>query len=156
MGTRILLPRQTDRFANDESPETSARTDNNATIQKMVRDTRIQRPGGNRLLLRSNGRLLFVEPHDVLWIESNDNYVVFHTANDRHSVRMTMNHAENTLSNSTFVRIHRSTMVNFEHVRELRAVAHGDYTVVLQNGTELTLTRSYRRKVQQAIPSWPL
>ncbi len=125
-------------------------------LRKPAVEARIERPGMDRLLLRCGGRLIFLEPHDVLWIEANDNYVVFHTATQRHTVRMTMNKLQSMLRPSIFVRIHRSTIVNIEHVRELRPLAHGDYSVVLRNGIELTLTRSYRRHVKESVPDWPL
>jgi two-component system, LytTR family, response regulator len=125
-------------------------------LRKQPVEANIQHSGMERLLLRCGGRLLFLEPHDVAWIEANDNYVVFHTASERHTVRMTMHRLEQMLRSDVFVRIHRSTMVNIEHVRELRPLAHGDYSVFLRNGAELTLTRSYRRRVQETVPNWPM
>jgi two-component system, LytTR family, response regulator len=110
----------------------------------------------NRILVRSTGRLVFLDPHDVRWISASDNYVVFHTAEERHVVRMTMNAVQRSLDPHHFVRIHRSTIVNIENVRELRGLAHGDYAVVLRDGTELTLTRSYRHLVGRLVPDWPL
>ena len=125
-------------------------------IRKPTVEPYVQGPGTDRLLLRTGGRLIFLEPHDVEWIEANDNYVVFHTQNERHTVRMTMNRLERMLRPGIFVRIHRSTIVNIEYVRELRPMAHGDYSLFLRNGLELTLTRSYRRRVHDSVPDWPL
>jgi two-component system LytT family response regulator len=105
----------------------------------------------NRLLLRSGGRVIFIEPHTVDWIEASDNYVVFHAGPESHVVRMTMKNLEATLDPELFVRIHRSLIVNIERVRELRPLPHGDYTVILQNATQLTLTRSYRDRVQKLL-----
>ena len=105
----------------------------------------------NRLLLRSGGRVIFIEPQTVDWIEASDNYVVFHVGADAHTVRMTMKVLESTLDPQQFVRIHRSLIVNIEKVRELRPLPHGDYTVVLHNATTLTLTRSYRDRVQKLL-----
>jgi two-component system LytT family response regulator len=125
-------------------------------IRRAAVEAHIQRPGMDRLLLRCHGRVIFLEPREVEWIEANDNYVVFHTNNERHSVRMTMGKLESTLRCEIFVRIHRSTIVNIEHVRELHPLAHGDYSVFLRNGVELTLTRSYRRHVHESVRDWPL
>ena len=105
----------------------------------------------NRLLLRSGGRVIFIEPHTVDWIEASDNYVVFHAGSESHTVRMTMKVLETLLDPELFVRIHRSLIVNIERVRELRPLPHGDYTVILQNATKLTLTRSYRDRVQKLL-----
>jgi two-component system LytT family response regulator len=125
-------------------------------IRKPAVEAGLPQSGMDRLLVRSSGRLIFMEQFDVTWIEANDNYVVFHAERERHTVRMTMNKLEAILRPDIFVRIHRSTIVNIEHVRELRPLAHGDYSVVLRDGTELTLTRSYRRRVHEVVPAWPL
>src|SRR5262249_51591948 len=77
-----------------------------------------QRSQPNRILVRSSGRLVFLNPHDIQWMEANDNYVVFHSGPDRYTVRMTMNALERSLDARTFARIHRSTIVNLEYVRE--------------------------------------
>lgn len=110
----------------------------------------------NRLLVRSNGKLVFLDPREVHWIAANDNYVVFHTTGERYVVRMTMNALQRSLDSRQFVRIHRSTIVNIEYVRELRGLAHGDYAVVLRDGSELTLTRCYRHLVSKMVPEWSL
>jgi two-component system LytT family response regulator len=125
-------------------------------IRRAAVEAHIQRPGMDRLLLRCHGRVFFLEPREVQWIEANDNYVVFHTNNERHSVRMIMGKLESMFRCEIFVRIHRSTIVNIEHVRELHPLAHGDYSVFLPNGVELTLTRSYRRHVHESVRDWLL
>ena len=109
----------------------------------------------NRLLIRTGGKLVFIDPREVQWIEASDNYVVFHTNTERYIVRMTMNKLERSLDQNRFIRIHRSTIINVEFVRELRGLAHGDYSVILRNGTELTMTRSYRHFVTRLMPEWP-
>jgi len=123
-------------------------------LRKTAVEAELQISDAHRLLLRSGGRLVFVEPQEIRWIEANDNYVVFHTANERHTVRMTMNKIESILLWKMFIRIHRSTIVNVEQVREIRPLAHGDYAVVLKTGEELTLTRNYRRQVNELVPGW--
>jgi len=107
----------------------------------------------NRLLVRSSGKLVFLDIHEVIWIEASDNYVVFHTRTENHVVRMTISKLQNSLDPNVFVRIHRSTILNIEYVRELRAIAHGDYAVVLRDGTELIMTRSYRSLLDKLMPS---
>jgi two-component system LytT family response regulator len=106
----------------------------------------------NRLLVRSGGKLVFLDPKEVQWISANDNYVIFHAGRDRYVVRMTMSALQKSLDPRQFVRIHRSAIVNIEFVRELRGLAHGDYSVILLDGTELTMTRSYRHLVSELVP----
>ena len=63
-------------------------------------------------------------------------------------LRETMNSLEARIDPERFLRIHRSTMVNIERIQELQPWFHGDYLVILRDGTQLTLSRSYRQKLQ--------
>jgi two-component system LytT family response regulator len=102
----------------------------------------------DRLLVKSEGRMLFVRLADIDWMEAADNYVSLHVGKETHLLRETMTSLEARLS-KPFLRISRSTMVNTERIRELQPLFHGDYAVILQDGTKLTLTRGYRDKLQQ-------
>jgi two-component system LytT family response regulator len=62
-------------------------------------------------------------------------------------LRETMNGLESKLDPDKFLRIHRSTLVNIDRIKELHPLFSGDYTVMLQNGAELTLSRSYRDRL---------
>jgi len=55
------------------------------------------------------------------------------------------------LNPEKFLRIHRSTLVNLDRVRELQPIFHGDYLVKLTDGTELTLSRNYREKLTEPL-----
>ena len=102
-----------------------------------------------RLAVKSGGRVVFVKVSDIDWIESAHNYVELHVGKESHLLRETLNAIEGRLSPEKFVRISRSTIVNIERVKELQPLFHGEYTVLLQNGTRVTLSRRYRDKLQQ-------
>ncbi len=101
-----------------------------------------------RLLVKSEGRMLFVRVAEIDWVEAADNYVSLHVGKDTHLLRETMTSLEARLPKQ-FLRISRSTMVNTERIRELQPLFHGDYAIILRDGTKLTLTRGYRDKLQQ-------
>jgi two-component system LytT family response regulator len=105
----------------------------------------------DRLVIRSDGRMIFVKLDDVDWIEAADNYVSLHVGAQNHLLRETMNALEKRLPNEKFMRISRSTIVNLDRIKELEPLFHGDYVVVLRNGTKLTLTRGYKDKLQQLL-----
>jgi two-component system LytT family response regulator len=89
---------------------------------------------------------------EIDWIEAADNYVRIHTVNgEDHLVRETLNTMQGRLDPGRFLRIHRSTIVNVSRIRELRPWFHGDYVVLLTNGRELTLSRSYRDRVLGSV-----
>jgi two-component system LytT family response regulator len=92
---------------------------------------------------------VFLRLADIDWAEAADNYVNLHVGTESHLFRETMNALERRLSAKQFVRISRSAMVNIEQIKELQPMFHGEYVVVLRNGTKLTLTRGYREKLRE-------
>ena len=104
-----------------------------------------------RLVIKSSGRVFFLRTEEIDWIEAAGNYLRLHVGNDMHLLRDTMNNLEARLHPDKFLRIHRSTMVNLERVKELQPWFHGDYKVILLDGTELTLSRSYRPKLRDLL-----
>jgi len=106
-----------------------------------------------RLVVKSNGRVFFLKVNEVDWIEAAGNYVNIHNGNEAHLLRETMNGIEAQLDPRKFVRIHRSTLVNIERIKELSPLFHGDYIVTLLNGARLTMSRSYRGKLTGLLNS---
>jgi two-component system, LytTR family, response regulator len=104
-----------------------------------------------RLVVRSGGRITFLRVEEIDWIEAADNYVCLHVGRDSHLLRGTMASVEQRLDARKFLRIHRSTIVNLDRVRELAPLFHGDYAVRLRDGTELVLSRSYREQLQEPL-----
>ena len=85
------------------------------------------------------------------WVEAADNYVCLHCGGETHSLRETMNAFEARIDSSRFLRIHRSTIVNIDRIKELQPWFRGDYLVILQDGTRLTLSRSYRDRLKSTL-----
>jgi len=105
----------------------------------------------SRFVVRGVGRMRFVEADSVDWIEAAGNYVRLHHAGESHLLRETMSALEARLDPRQFIRIHRSTIVNLSRVRELHHILHGDYSVLLHDGTRLTLSRSYRDRFERRV-----
>jgi two-component system LytT family response regulator len=103
----------------------------------------------DRIAVKSAGKILFLRLDDIDWVEAADNYVKLHLGGQTHTLRDTMTAVEARLPTERFVRISRSSIVNVGHIRELHPLLHGEYAVVLQNGTELSLTRGYRDRLRQ-------
>jgi two-component system, LytTR family, response regulator len=102
----------------------------------------------HRLALKSQGRIVLVEVGEIRWIEAAGNYLRVHVqAEGALLVRSTLRDFEARLDVHQFVRIHRSLIVNREYVKELKPWYSGEYSVVLDDGKELTLSRSYRSRV---------
>lgn len=106
-----------------------------------------------RFAIKAPGRMYFIRQDEIDWIEAADNYVNLHSGAETHLIRETMNALEQRLDPTRFLRIHRSTIVNADRIKELRPWFHGEYIVLLRNGTELTLSRTYRERILQALGS---
>jgi two-component system LytT family response regulator len=116
-------------------------------LQSLLSDLNGGREHLERLVIRSAGRVFFVKVDEIDWIEASGNYVTLHVGRNTHLLRQTMNGIEEQLDKQKFVRIHRSTLVNIERIKELSPLFHGDYVVTLHDGTRLTLSRNYRENL---------
>jgi two-component system LytT family response regulator len=110
-------------------------------------------PGSDdRLVVKSRGKIRFVDVDDVDWIEAAGNYVRLHLSDgETELVRETMTRLEERLDPDQFMRIHRSSIVNLGRVEEIRHWSSGEYVVELEDGTELKLTRTYRERILDRV-----
>lgn len=97
-----------------------------------------------RLVIRSIGRVQFVDVADIEWLEASGNYVEIHAGAASFLHRERLRVLEEQLDPTEFVRIHRSIIVNRAAVKELRPLAGGDYNILLHHNNPLRLSRTYR------------
>jgi two-component system, LytTR family, response regulator len=105
----------------------------------------------DRLAVRAGDGLVLLRTEQIDWIEAADNYVNLHCGSETHTIRETMNSLQKTLDPRKFLRIHRSSIVNMDRVKALQPWFHGDYRVVLSTGATLTLSRGYRKNLEDRI-----
>jgi two-component system LytT family response regulator len=148
----LLKPFDRERFqtALSRALEQVRNREGNALAQRLsslLAD--IKRPArpAERIAVKSEGRVLFVNLGEIDWIEASHNYVELHVGQHTHLLRQTIKAIESRLPTSKFVRISRSAIVNTDRIKELQPLFYGDYTVILQNGTQLTLSRRFRDKL---------
>jgi len=103
------------------------------------------------LVVRSQDRAWFVRVADIDWVEAADYNVHIHTAERTYTTRETLSGLAERLDPRRFVRVHRSTIINIERLREIQPYFHGAYILVLQDGTEVRLSRSRRRALEEAL-----
>jgi two-component system, LytTR family, response regulator len=102
-----------------------------------------------RIPIKSNGRIILLKTDDIDWIEAEHNYVRLHTRGVTHLIRETMSALEAKLNSKRFRRIHRSTIVNVERIREIQPWFRGDAIVLLDNGQKLTASRNFRDRLKE-------
>ena len=103
----------------------------------------------DRITVKADGRLVFLQPEEIIRVEAADNYVMLHLTSGRLMLRETMGAIETRLGTANFVRINRSAIVQTDQIREIQPAQHGDYTVVLRDGTKLPLSRSLRGQLDR-------
>ena len=112
------------------------------------------------LAIKDAGEVSRVPVKDIIWIDAAGDYMCVHTCNNSnstqentHILRKTMKQLEEHLDPKLFIRNHRSTIVNKDYIEKFCSQASGEYLLVLKNGKELKVSRSYKEKVKQAINS---
>lgn len=104
-----------------------------------------------RMVARTNGRILILRVDDVDWVEAAANYVRVHIGAKQYLVRETMTNLETRLDPDRFLRIHRSMIVRKDRIKELEPLFQGDYSIILVDGTRLTSSRGYRDRIQNFL-----
>lgn len=102
------------------------------------------RGGLARLPVKDGERFLLLDAGEIEFLEAAGNYVRVAARGKRFQLRTTLRELEQQLDGDAFVRIHRSTLVNVSHIREIVPEWHGDYDVILADGTRLRMSRTYR------------
>jgi two-component system, LytTR family, response regulator len=104
-----------------------------------------------RLAIRTATRVSIVRVRDIDWIQGDGNYARLHIGRTVQLVRQTMKSLAAQLDPTVFVRIHHSSIVNVERVRELQPWSHGDYVVILEDGRRIISGRGYRANLRRAF-----
>lgn len=120
-------------------------------LSKLLESMKQREGSSQRLAIKNGGQIVFVPIRDIDWIEAADNYVCIHCGNETHVARETMNAMEGRLNPHEFVRIHRSTIVNIDRIERLQPWFRGDYLVLMRGGKKLTMSRTYREKLQDTL-----
>ena len=104
-----------------------------------------------RLVIKTKGRIVFLNSEDIDWVEAAANYVRLNAGGESYLFRETISRTSERLNPNHFIRIHRSVIVNVRRIKELIPVNSGEYVVVLKSGKELSCSRGYRANLQQMI-----
>lgn len=104
-----------------------------------------------RFAVKIQGKTLFLDPAEIYWIQARDDFARLHLADSAYDVREPLSHLEGRLPGTTFLRVHRSVIVNTIHVRAAEPFDQGDQLLILRNGKRITSGRSYRKAVQDFL-----
>ena len=125
--------------------------DRNLRIESVLAERSVRNtPSGflERIVVREHDRVTLLAAEDIDWIAAAGVYLELHAGESKYLYRSTFADLLDRLDPKRFVRIHRSAVVNTDRILELRPRGHGDYTVILRGGREVTLSRGYRSQLE--------
>jgi two-component system LytT family response regulator len=103
----------------------------------------------NRIVFKSRGRILFLPVSSIRWIGAEENYVRISTEGESYLLREPIGRLEEKLDPQLFLRVHRSSIVNLQFVKEVRTEGTGESVVILLNGQKLSMSRTYRSRINE-------
>jgi len=107
--------------------------------------------GHNRIGVKVQGKIVFLDPNEIYWIQARDDIARIHLVDSAYDVREPLTHLAARLPASRFLRVHRSAIVNTARVRAAEPFDQGDQLLILQNGKRITTGRSYRKAVKDFL-----
>ena len=120
-------------------------------VEELLGELRARRRRAARLVVRTGGKTVFIRADEIEWVEASGNYVRLHANGQPYVLRDSMKNMETKLDPDMFVRIHRSAIVNVDHIRELEPYFHGEYVVILRDGTRLMASRVFSDRLYRLI-----
>jgi two-component system LytT family response regulator len=101
----------------------------------------------DRLLVSERGKVVILQHRDIEYVRAAGKYACVRAGGHYHILRQPLSVVESRLDGKSFLRIHRSTIVNIDHIAEMHALFHGDYEVILRSGERLQMSRRYRSRL---------
>ena len=120
-------------------------------IRAILDGLRVERAYPERFLVRGPTHLYFVRAKDIEWADAQGNYVRLHAGGRAHFVRDTMKTFEAKLPPARFIRVHRSIILNIDHIQRLEPHGHGEYVITLRDGTRVTSSRTHGERLQALL-----
>jgi len=105
----------------------------------------------DRLVIRTRSKVSFLKPSQIDWIEADGKHAILHAGREMHVVRHTLTRLEQRLASHGFVRVHRSAIVNVDRIKELEPWFHGEFVVILKDGTKLTSSAAHSQALHRII-----
>jgi two-component system, LytTR family, response regulator len=120
-------------------------------LEKLLKELKSYRRRHARVVVKTGGKVIFLRSEEIEWVEAAGNYVRLHVGGVSHLFRESMKNMESRLDPELFVRIHRSAIINVDRIRELQPWFHGEYVVILQDGTRLMASRVFSDRLDRLI-----
>lgn len=127
---------------------------NNDSLMQVQNPTSGSPAKRTRIAIKARGKILFIDPSEVLTVEAQGNYVLLRRASGSEFLRELISTVAEKLQPLGFVRIHRSVIVNSSFVEEIRPNSDGDYVLCMKGGRKFAISRTYRSNLHFLSPTW--
>jgi two-component system, LytTR family, response regulator len=152
----VLKPFSSERI--DEALDAAFRRTAGERAMKLVETLpllqKLSHPKSERIAIKTNGRILFIEPDDVMAVHAEGNYVLLQREVGSYLLRESISTMAEKLKSHGFIRIHRSVLVNSSFVEEIQPWTTGEYGLRVKGGKEYTVTRTYKGNLKEIAGSW--
>ena len=112
------------------------------------------RPQPERIAIKAKGRILFIDPGEVVSVHAEGNYVMLQKASGSYLLRESISEMASKLESYGFIRIHRSVLVNGSYVEEIQPLLSGEYGLRVRGGKHFTVTRTYKKNLKSLAEFW--
>lgn len=145
----LLKPFTQERFDKSISKWKKSNSEGNTkSIGALINE---QQSDNRRVVIKENGNIQIIPTEDILYIEAYDDYVKVHTEEKYYLKKKTMNHYEKSLLKSTFVRIHRSYILNINKLTKIESFEKNSYRATLINGATIPISRTSYSELKQIL-----
>lgn len=149
----VLKPFSRERI--DAALDTALRRSAGEKAARLIEQFPSLAPGkSTKIAIKAQGRILFIEPQEVISVEADRNYVLLRRETDSYLLRESISVIADKLKSFGFIRIHRSVLINSAYVEQIQPLPTGEYGLRLRCGKEYTVTRSYRQNLKGIAASW--
>ncbi len=115
---------------------------------------RLSRPQYSKIAIKAKGRILFINPADIVAVQAEGNYVLLQRDSGSYLLRESISEMADKLKAYGFIRIHRSVLVNSAFVEEIKPYPTGEYGLRAKGGKEYTVTRTYKKNLKSLAEFW--
>lgn len=122
-------------------------------LRRLLQEVKTEPRYLKRIPVKSSRGTTLVLTEEIDWIASAGHYLEIHSGRETHLIREKLSNLEMRLDPQDFMRVHRSTIVNLDRIKSLHPLFNGDHLIILKNGTELNLSRTYHEKLMQRLTS---
>lgn len=137
--------------AKREIKKKSGSTEIEENLRRLLREVKTEPRYLKRLPIKSTRGTTLVLTEEIDWIASAGHYLEIHSGRETHLIREKLSNIEARLDPRDFMRVHRSTIVNLDRIKSLHPLFNGDQLIILKDGTELNLSRTYHERLMQRL-----